>query len=197
MKKIKKLLVGVTLSLSLFSFNAETGSAASSYQVKAGETYWTVANKFGVSVNNLKKVNNKTSDLLFAGERIVIPKSISNADKELLARLVSAEAKGEPYAGKVAVATVVLNRVDSEDFPNSIKGVIYENVKGHYAFEPVQNGTISLAADADSKKAVEEAIAFRGQGRGSLYFFNPKTASSKWVFSREVTVTIGNHRFAK
>ncbi|MEH7522377.1 cell wall hydrolase, partial [Bacillus sp. JJ1503] len=166
--------------------------------VHKGQSYWTIANQYGISVPHLKKVNNRTSDLLYAGEKILIPNSkITAAEKELIARLVHAEAKGEPYAGKVAVATVVLNRLDSPLFPNTVSGVIYEKVSGHYAFTPVQNGAINQPADLSSKKAVDEALAFRGQGRGSLYFFNPKTSTSKWVFSRQVTVTIGKHRFAK
>lgn len=114
-----------------------------------------------------------------------------------MAKLVHAEAKGEPYAGKVAVATVILNRLDKNDFPNTIKDVIYERVGGHYAFSPVQNGAINQSAGSEAMKAVNEAIAFRGQGQGSLYFYNPKTSTSKWIFSTDTTVTIGKHRFAK
>lgn len=136
--------------------------------------------------------------MLYTGQTLTIPAStISAADKDLMARLVSAEAKGEPYAGKVAVATVILNRLDNADFPDSIKAVIYQKDSGYYAFTPVQNGTINNAADADSKKAVTEAIASRGLSQGSLYFYNPKTLTSDWILSRQVTTKIGNHTFAK
>jgi N-acetylmuramoyl-L-alanine amidase len=87
--------------------------------------------------------------------------------------------------------------VKSADFPNTVRGVIYQISNGHYAFTPVANGEINKPADAESKRAVNEALAFMGKGNGSLFFYNPKTASSQWIFSREVTVTIGNHRFAK
>jgi N-acetylmuramoyl-L-alanine amidase len=144
------------------------------------------------------QANHATNSYLYGGQNIVIPNStISVADKDLMARLVHAEAVGEPYAGKVAVATVILNRVSSADFPNSIRSVIYQISNGHYAFTPVQNGHINQPADAASKRAVNEALAFRGQGSGSLFFYNPRTAISKWILSRHVTVTIGNHRFAK
>jgi len=84
--------------------------------------------------------------------------SISEKEKDLLARLVSVEAKGEPYAGKVAVATVVLNRVAHNDFPDTVTDVIYQKTShGSYAFTPVQNGMINQSADAESKKAVNEA----------------------------------------
>jgi N-acetylmuramoyl-L-alanine amidase len=197
MKKLKKLVIatGLILSMSAFAFTPQS-EAATSHRVQSGDTYWKIASKYGVPVNSLMKANNTTSSLLYAGSSIVIPNStISEADKDLMARLVRAEA--EPYAGKVAVATVVLNRVASSEFPNTVRSVIYEVSNGHYAFTPVANGQINKPADAASRKAVNEALAFRGQGSGSLFFYNPKTAVSKWIFSRPVTVTIGNHRFAK
>lgn len=198
MKKIKNLLIVAAFSISLFGFHSNSEAAVNTHLVHSGETYWLIANKYGISVNSLKKENHKSTDLLYPGENLIIPSSaLSAADKELIARLVSAEAKGESYAGKVAVATVVLNRVDNKDFPNTVREVIYQKVSGHYAFTPVQNGTINQPADKDSIKAVDEAIAFRGQGKGSLYFYNPKTAKSKWILTRPITVTIGNHRFAK
>jgi N-acetylmuramoyl-L-alanine amidase len=200
MNKLKKLVMatGLILSLSAFTLNGTTEAATTTHKVQSGDTYWKIASKYGVTVNSLLKANNKTSSLLYEGTNLVIPNSsITAAEKDLMARLVRAEAVGEPYAGKVAVATVILNRVSSPDFPNTVKGVIYERSNGYYAFTPVQNGTINRAADAASKKAVNEALAFKGQGNGSLFFYNPKTAVSKWIYSRPVTVTIGNHRFAK
>nr|WP_230474445.1 cell wall hydrolase [Calidifontibacillus erzurumensis] len=186
------------LSISFLGLNSQTDAAAYVHQVKTGDTYWKIARKYGLSVNYLKSINNKRNNVLYPGEKLVLPhRPISDADKELMARLVSAEAKGEPYAGKVAVATVVINRLDSVIFPNTVREVVYQKIKGHYAFTPVQNGTIYLPADKESIKAVEEAIAYRGKGNGSLYFYNPRTSTSDWVFSREVTVVIGNHRFAK
>jgi len=200
MNKLKKLVIatGLILSMSAFTLNSTSEAATTSHQVKTGETYWKIATHFGVPVRSLKAANHKSSNLLYAGEKLIIPNSpITAAEKDLMARLVHAEAKGEPYAGKVAVATVVLNRVTSADFPNTVKGVIYQKANGYFAFTPVENGAINQPADAASRKAVNEALAFKGKGNGSLFFFNPKTAVSKWVFSRETTVTIGNHRFAK
>ncbi len=197
MKNLKKLLVVSTIALSLFGFNTQS-KAASNHVVKSGETYWIIAKNFGVSANSIKSANKATSNMLYTGQTLTIPAStISAADKELMARLVSAEAKGEPYAGKVAVATVILNRLDNADFPDTIKAVIYQKDSGYYAFTPVQNGTIINAADAESKKAVTEAIASRGLSKGSLYFYNPKTSTSDWILSRKVTTKIGNHTFAK
>lgn len=196
MRKYKKNLAALAVLVSMLAFSG--AAEAATYQVKTGDTYWGIATKYGVPIQELKVANNKTGNLLNPGQKLTIPATaISTAEQDLLARLVHAEAKGEPYAGKVAVATVVLNRVTSSEFPNTVRGVIYEKANGYYAFSPVKNGTISKPADAASKQAVKEALAFRGNGKGSLFFFNPKTAVSKWGYSREVTVTIGNHRFAK
>jgi len=200
MNKLKKLVIatGMILSMSAFTLNGTTEAATTTHKVQSGETYWKIATKFGVPVTSLMKTNNAASSALYVGQNLVIPNStITEAEKDLMARLVRAEAVGEPYAGKVAVATVILNRVSSPDFPNSIREVIYQISNGHYAFTPVQNGQINQPADAASKQAVNEAIAFKGQGNGSLFFYNPKTSTSNWITSREVTITIGNHRFAK
>jgi N-acetylmuramoyl-L-alanine amidase len=197
MKNIKKWMLA-SVFCGAFLFGGHAASAATTHTVKPGETLWNIAKQYGVPLKQLQKQNDKYTDLLFPGEKLVIPKTtISASEKDLLARLVHAEAKGEPYAGKVAVATVVLNRVDHPDFPDTIRDVIYERSGGHYAFTPVQNGTINQPADRESHRAVEEALAFRGLGNGSVYFYNPKTAKSKWLRSKQVTIVIGNHVFSK
>ncbi|QDP40358.1 cell wall hydrolase [Radiobacillus deserti] len=193
---MKKILVGFVLSLSLLSFTS-TSEAASSYTVQSGDTLWKIGMRYGVSVEDLQQLNNHYSSQLNIGDTLTIPSTISASEKDLLARLVQAEAVGEPYAGKVAVATVVLNRVDNSKFPNNIKDVIYEKSAGYYAFTPVKNGQINQPASVSAKKAVSEALAFRGMGSGSLYFYNPKTAQSAWIKSRPVTIKIGNHTFTR
>ncbi|MEH7388181.1 cell wall hydrolase [Bacillus sp. JJ1521] len=196
MKNLKKIGFATALTLSLLA--SSVSASAATHTVKSGDTFWNIGMKYGVSVLELKEVNNRTSDMIYPGEELEIPQSVSAQDKELLARLVHAEAKGEPYEGKVAVATVVLNRVDSSEFPDTIKDVIYEKTSGgSYAFSPVADGAINQPADEESKRAVEEAITFRGQGKGSLFFFNPAKSSNPFMMSREVTTVIGNHRFAK
>lgn len=192
--RFNPLLTIVTLTIFLVLPNS-----ALAYTVKGGDTLWKISQANGITLQELRYTNNKWDSSLKVGEYLKITESVSASDKDLLARLVHAEAQGESYAGKVAVATVVLNRVDNKDFPNTIKEVIYETYGNGaiYAFSPVQNGTIKQAADTDSKRAVSEAIEQRGQGAGSLFFYNPKTASSKWIADRPVTVVIGNHTFAK
>ncbi|MED3951820.1 cell wall hydrolase [Priestia aryabhattai] len=189
----KKLAIIGALAVPMFGMSHGANAAETTHRVKVGETLYKIGAEYGVTVKQLKEANHKSTDSINANETLTIPNSISESDKELLARLVQAEAKGEPYAGKVAVATVVLNRVDSDSFPNSIHDVIYQGTQ----FTPVQNGEINKAADAEAKKAVNEALAFRGQGKGSLFFFNPDKTSDQWLRQKQVTITIGNHVFAK
>ena len=116
-----------------------------------------------------------------------------SSDLNLLSRLVYGEARGEPYTGQVAVAAVVLNRVKSSSFPNSIAGVIYQ--KG--AFNVVDDGQINLAPNSTAKKAAQDALNGWDPSYGSIYYFNPSTATNAWIWSRPHTVTIGKHRFCK
>jgi N-acetylmuramoyl-L-alanine amidase len=197
MKKLKALALASVCFTAMMFTQQEAEANATVHKVRQGETLWTISKDYGVSLIELKRVNSKKSNMLFVGETLRIPGTISAEEKDLLARLVHAEAKGEPFAGKVAVATVVLNRVAHPDFPNTITEVIYERSGGYYAFTPVQNGEINKPADREAYRAVEEALAFRGLGNGSLYFYNPKTAKSQWLRSKQVTVVIGNHVFAK
>lgn len=189
----KKLAIIGALAVPMFGMSHGANAAETTHRVKNGETLYKIGAEYGVTVKQLKEANHKSTDSINANETLTIPNSISESDKDLLARLVQAEAKGEPYTGKVAVATVVLNRVDSDSFPNSIHDVVYQGTQ----FTPVQNGEINKAADAEAKKAVNEALAFRGQGKGSLFFFNPDKTSDQWLRQKQVTITIGNHVFAK
>lgn len=112
-------------------------------------------------------------------------------DIYLLAKAIHGEARGEPYIGKVAVGAVILNRVKSPTFPNTIAGVIYQP----YAFTAVADGQIDLEPDKDSIKAARDAINGWDPSYGCLYYWNPATATSKWIWSREVVIKIGKHWF--
>lgn len=116
----------------------------------------------------------------------------SNSDLTLLARLISGEARGESYTGKVAVGAVVLNRVKSSSFPNTISGVIYQP----YAFTAVSDGQINVPPDNSCYEAAKAAMNGWDPTYGAIYYYNPATATSKWIFSRKTTVTIGKHVFA-
>lgn len=113
-------------------------------------------------------------------------------DLYLLAKCIHAEARGEPYIGKVAVGAVILNRVASPDFPNSIYGVIYQP----WAFTAVHDGQIDLDPDAPSYQAATDALNGWDPTYGCLYYYNPSTASSSWIFNRQTVVTYGDHIFA-
>jgi N-acetylmuramoyl-L-alanine amidase len=194
-KQLKKAAAALLVGASLFAFQGE--AFASVHNVNKGDTLWKISSQYGVPISEVMMLNKLNSHLIYPGQSIKLPATITQAEKNLLAQLVHAEAKGEPYAGKVAVATVVLNRVDSPDFPDSIKEVIYQISNGYYAFTPVANGEINRPANSEAMKAVNEALGFRGKGKGSLFFYNPQTSTSKWILSREVTTVIGKHRFAK
>lgn len=116
----------------------------------------------------------------------------SGSDITLLSRLVHAEARGEPYKGQVAVAAVVLNRVRSAQFPNTVAGVIYQK----NAFSCVADGQINLNPNPESRRAAQDALAGWDPSGGSLYYYNPKEAADSWIFSRTTVTVIGNHRFA-
>ncbi len=118
--------------------------------------------------------------------------SIVSSDHRLLSKLVYAEARGEPYKGQVAVAAVVLNRVKSSSFPNTISGVIYQ--KG--AFSCVTDGQINLTPDDTAIRAARDAMNGWDPTGGCLYYYNPKTASDQWIRTRTVKTVIGNHSFA-
>lgn len=115
----------------------------------------------------------------------------SNADWQLLGRIISAEARGESYTGQVAVGAVVLNRVKSASFPDTISGVIYQ--KG--AFSAVTDGQFDQPVSETSLKAARDAMAGWDPSGGALYYYNPAKTTNAWMHARPVLVTIGNHRF--
>ena len=118
--------------------------------------------------------------------------NVSESDLNLLARCVYGESRGEPYTGQVAVAAVVLNRVRSSKFPNTIKGVIYQAG----AFTAVSDGQINLTPNQSAYNAARDALAGWDPTGGCLYYYNPDTATSSWIWSLTVHIKIGNHNFA-
>lgn len=115
----------------------------------------------------------------------------SSSDYNLLARIISAEARGESYMGQVAVGAVMLNRVEHPSFPDTVSGVIYQ--KG--AFSCLYDGQFDEPVADSAYSAARDAINGLDPSGGAIYYYNPKTATSKWIFSRPVITTIGNHRF--
>ena len=117
-----------------------------------------------------------------------------NDDFTLLCRMISAEARGEPYTGQVAVGAVILNRVDHPSFPNTVAGVLFQPG----AFSPVADGQFYSVTITDSaRRAAQDALNGWDPTGGAIYFYNPAKSTSKWIFSRPVVLTIGEHVFAK
>ena len=116
----------------------------------------------------------------------------NESETYLLARLVHGEARGEPYIGKVAVAAVVLNRVWSPLFPNTVAGVIYQTG----AFDAVADGQFNLTPDEDSLRAARDALNGWDPSGGCLYYYNPVTSTNSWIWTRQVQLSIGKHNFA-
>lgn len=126
---------------------------------------------------------------------IVYAAGNSTSDLQLMARAINGEARGEPYEGQVAVGAVILNRVKDSKFPNTIAGVIYESG----AFTAVSDGQINVAIKDGSTvlKAAQDAMNGWDPTNGSIYYFNPDTATNKWIWSRPLVKKIGKHRFCK
>ena len=129
------------------------------------------------------------------GNKSYAASASSTSDLQLMARAINGEARGEPYEGQVAVGAVILNRVKSSSFPNTIAGVIYEPG----AFTAVSDGQINvpIAEDSTVYKAAQNALNGWDPTGGAIYYFNPDTATNKWIWSRPLIKQIGKHRFCK
>ncbi len=127
--------------------------------------------------------------------KVYAASSSSVSDLQLMARAINGEARGEPYEGQVAVGAVILNRVRNSSFPNTIAGVIYQPG----AFTAVSDGQINvpIAEDSTVYKAAQDALNGWDPTGGAIYYFNPDTATNKWIWSRPLIKQIGKHRFCK
>ena len=123
---------------------------------------------------------------------VTVSAGYSENEIYLLARIIHGEARGEPYVGKVAVGAVVLNRVRHPSFPNTISGVIYQAG----AFDAVADGQVNLTPDSESLRAARDAMNGWDPTGGCIYYYNPATSTSKWIWTREVQLSIGRHNFA-
>ena len=162
-------------------YGSGTLSAVKLFQKKNGLTVDGIAGTKTLNAMGIYNSSNSSSS------------SSNSTNLNLLSRLVYGEARGEPYSGQVAVAAVVLNRVKSSSFPNTVSGVIYQSG----AFDVVSDGQINMTPNETAKKAARDAINGWDPSYGAIYYFNPSTATNKWIWSRPMTVTIGKHRFCK
>lgn len=162
-------------------YGSGTLSAVKLFQKKNGLTVDGIAGTKTLNAMGIYNSSNSSSS------------SSNSTNLNLLSRLVYGEARGEPYSGQVAVAAVVLNRVKSSSFPNTVSGVIYQSG----AFDVVSDGQINMTPNETAKKAAQDAINGWDPSYGAIYYFNPSTATNKWIWSRPMTVKIGKHRFCK
>jgi len=198
-------------------------STSSVYTVKSGDSLYLIAKRYGISLYSLRHANNKWDDVIYVGQKLILPGIASNTDRnsavmssrsssssgnatsvvvsynasdlDLLARLITAEATGQPYNAMVGVGAVVVNRVKDARFPNTISAVIYDKSGGYYQFTPVQNGWINKPASELARKAALDALHGIDPSKGSLFFFDD-SATNKWLWSKSIRAWIGNMVFA-
>ena len=164
-------------------YGTQTLNAVKSFQKKNGLTQDGIAGPATLKAMGITSSSGNSSQT----------SGSNSSDINLLSHLIYGEARGEPYTGQVAVGAVIMNRVKSSLFPNTIAGVIYQ--RG--AFDAVSDGQINMSPDSTAQKAAQDAYNGWDPSYGAIYYFNPATATNKWIWSRPLTVTIGKHRFCK
>ncbi|MCB2295136.1 LysM peptidoglycan-binding domain-containing protein [Clostridium algoriphilum] len=207
------LKLSVAASYTVKPTTQTTSNSLKTYTVKSGDSLSLIAKKCGLSLNNLRKANNKWNDSIFPGQVLKITATSSTATKKstsvhakpaiiryteselnLLSRLITAEAGGESYNAQVAVGAVVVNRVKSSYFPNSLTAVIKEQTNGSYQFSPVKSGSINRPASAIAMKAALEALKGNDPTNNALFFYNGSTPQ-KLTSPQPVSIIIGELTF--
>lgn len=161
-------------------YGSQTAAAVKSFQRKNGLT------PDGVAGEATLKALGMSSGAAVSG-----PGGVNSNEANLLAKVISAEARGEPYSGQVAVGAVILNRVEHPSFPNTLAGVVYQPG----AFTCMVDGQIDQPVADSAVRAAREALNGSDPSGGAIYYFNPSTATSAWIWSRPLIKVIGNHRF--
>lgn len=202
MKKIRIITAAILTLVLMFTFAMPVWAVV--HVVKKGESLYKISRNYGTTVAGLKAENKLSGNTIYPGQKLEVGEksstlasrgssNVSQDDLYWLARAVYGEARGESYTGKVAVAAVILNRVQSKEFPDTIKEVIFEPL----AFTCVADGQINLQPDNSAIQAARAALAGEDPSGGALYYWNPAKATSKWIWTRTIMKTIGNHVFAK
>lgn len=189
------------------------------YTVRSGDSLYLIAKKYGISLDALRKANNKWDNSIIPGQQLILPRvtpssgsgtssssttsgsssaviSYSQSDVDLLARLITAEAGGESYNAMVGVGGVIVNRVQSSEWPNSISSVIYQVSGGYYQFTPVKNGYINKAPTDDAIKAAWASLYGSDPSKGAMFYFDDSSTNS-WLWSKTITAYIGRMVFVK
>ncbi len=169
-------------------FGSNTRSAVINFQKSQGLTADGIAGDATLKALGLTTTSSGSSGSDVSDEGYG---AFSKSEVELLAKIISAEARGEPYEGQVAVGAVIMNRINHPSFPNTMSGVIYEP----NAFSCLYDGGINAAVADSAYTAAREAINGSDPSGGAIYYYNPDKATSEWIFSRPVITVIGEHRF--
>ena len=170
-----------------------TGNIDGIYGTKTVEAVKYFQRKNGLTVDGIAGPATLKAMGIMTSTSSTSSSSSYNSNLNLLSRVIYGESRGEPYTGQVAVGAVVMNRVRSSSFPNTISGVVYQSG----AFDAVRDGQINLTPDSTARKAAQDALNGWDPSYGAIYYFNPSTATNKWIWSRPMTITIGKHRFCK
>lgn len=211
-----------SLTSSSLSIGQKLTISAKIYTVKKGDTLNKIATSNKITLANLRKANNKYTNSLKIGQKLILPGikpasstaskttvmaakttaaktaviSYTKEEKDLLARLITAEATGQPYDAMVAIGGVVINRVQSKDWPDNINDVIYDVPGGYYQFTPVKNGYINKPASATAIKAAGEALTGTDPSKGAIYYFD-NSSTNEWLWAKPITAKYGKMVFAK
>ncbi|MGM7701383.1 spore cortex-lytic enzyme [Pseudalkalibacillus sp. Hm43] len=215
-KNIGKLLLAVTLTIGTVVTIPTEQASAHTKTVQVGDKYgqvWNLQHRlqqlgfYEAKIDGVYGQQTKNAVVQFqrkhglkvdgiAGHQTfstIYNTTFSEEEIQMMAQMVHGEARGEPYKGKVAVASVILNRVDSSKFPNEVEDVLFESL----AFTAVADGQYNMSPDKDAYRAVYHAIQGWDPSKGATFYFNPNTATSDWIWSRTQITQIGKHIFAK
>ncbi|MGB4244601.1 MAG: cell wall hydrolase [Limnochordia bacterium] len=172
-----------------------------SYRVVKGDSLYEIARFFGTTVAALMEINELKTTTIRVNQVLLVPDNgakeypvglwLTDQEVQWIAQMIHAEARGEPYLGQVAVGAVIINRVKSPKFPNTVKDVLFQDG----AFQPIRNGTFHQAASEQAYRAALEALNGHDPTNGALFFFNPSISKDRFMHSRTPAITIGQHRF--
>ena len=172
-----------------------------SYRVVKGDSLYEIARFFGTTVAALMEINELKTTTIGVNQVLLVPDNgakeypvglwLTDQEVQWIAQMIHAEARGEPYLGQVAVGAVIINRVKSPKFPNTVKDVLFQDG----AFQPIRNGTFYQAASEQAYRAALEALNGHDPTNGALFFFNPSISKDRFMHSRTPAITIGQHRF--
>lgn len=193
----KVVATGLALTMAL-GVLGNVAYAALSHRVERGDTLWRLSRLYRTTVTAIQAANGLSGDLILVDQVLVIPEDNSDAGDfdaesvELMARMIVAEAEGEPYLGMVAVGAVIMNRVESPRFPDTIRAVLFQRGQ----FEPIANGRFwRVQVREIHRRAARAALAGMDPTGGALFFFAPRKTNNRFMWSRPVIMDIANHRF--